>query len=99
MTVTYTITVLLDVNNTQDVDDRSESRSYIIADHDSGKAVIIDSILDNVDRDITILKELHLTLMYAMETHIHADHITGASLIRDRTGARIIYGGGAEGMV
>ena len=79
MTVTYTITVLLDVNSTQDVDDRAESRSYIIADHDSGSAIIIDAILDNVERDITILKELNLTLMYAMETHIHADHITGAS--------------------
>jgi len=99
MTVTYTITVLLDVNSTQDVDDRAESRSYIIADHDSGRAIIIDAILDNVERDITILKELNLNLMYALETHIHADHITGASLIKDRTGARIIYGGGAEGTV
>jgi len=99
MTVTYTITVLLDVNSTQDVDDRAESRSYIIADHDSGSAIIIDAILDNVERDITILKELNLTLMYAMETHIHADHITGASLIKDRTAARIIYSGGAEGTV
>lgn len=97
--VTYIITVLLDVNETQNVDDRAESRSYIIADRHSGKAAIIDGIVDNVERDLGILAELNLTLAYAIETHIHADHITGASLLRDRTGARIVYGGAVQGTV
>ncbi|BCA53835.1 Zn-dependent hydrolase [Nitrospira sp. KM1] len=95
----YTVTVLLDVNDVQDVDDRAESRSYIVADRESGNAAIIDAVIENVERDLTIVAELGLTLVFAMETHIHADHITGASLIRDRTGARIVYGGGAEGAV
>ncbi len=96
---TYTVTVLLDVNDLQDVDDRAESRSYIVADRLSGLAAIIDAVIENVDRDLRILKELGLTLLYAVETHIHADHITGASMIKDRTDAQIVYGGGAEGVV
>ena len=96
---TYTVTALLDVNAIQDIDDRAESRTYIVADRDSGKAVIIDAVLENVERDLATIKELGLTLVYAVETHIHADHITGASLIKDRTGAQIVYGGGADGVV
>lgn len=95
----YTVTVLLDVNDVQDVDDRAEARSYIVADRDSRKAMIIDAVLENVARDITLLNELGLTLLYAIETHIHADHITGASLLKDRTGAQIVYGLGAKGVV
>ncbi|MBX3302074.1 MAG: MBL fold metallo-hydrolase [Nitrospira sp.] len=94
---TYIVTVLLDVNETQDVDDRAESRSYIIADRTSGKSVIIDAVIDNVERDLRITKELGLTLLFAVETHIHADHITGASLIKERTGAQIVYGSDAKG--
>ena len=97
--MTYTIIVLLDVNGTQDVDDRAESRSYIVADRHSGKAAIIDAIADNVERDLGVLTELNLTLLYAIETHIHADHITGASLLKDRTGARIVYGDAVQGTV
>ncbi|MDF0643916.1 MAG: MBL fold metallo-hydrolase [Nitrospira sp.] len=96
---TYTVTTLLDVNDVQNVDDRAESRTYIVADGASRLAVIIDSVLENVDRDLLLLKELDLTLAYAVETHIHADHITGASAIKDRTGAPIVYGGAAEGVV
>lgn len=99
VTDTYVVTVLLDVNETQDIDDRAESRSYIVADRSSGQAVIIDAVIENVERDLRITKELGLTLLFAIETHIHADHITGASLIKDRTGAPIVYGGGAKGVV
>jgi sulfur dioxygenase len=96
---TYTVTVLLDVNDRQDVDDRAESRSYIVADRDSGKAIIIDAVIENVERDLMTLKELGLLLLFAVETHIHADHITGASMIKACTGAQIVYGGGTEGVV
>ena len=99
MAVTYRVTVLLDVNSVQDVDDRAESRSYIVADRESGTAVIIDAILENADRDMGLLKELNLTLAYALETHIHADHITGAWAIKQKTAAQIVYGGGASGSV
>ena len=93
------VTTLLDVNAVQDIDDRAESRTYIVADRDSGKAIIIDAVIENVERDLKTIKELGLTLAFAVETHIHADHITGASMIKDRTGAQIVYGGGAEGVV
>ena len=96
---TYTVTTLLDVNAIQDIDDRAESRTYIVADRDSGKAIIIDAVIENVERDLKTIKELGLTLAFAVETHIHADHITGASMIKDRTGAQIVYGGGAESVV
>ena len=96
---TYTVTPLLDVNAMQDVDDRAESRTYIVGDRDSGKAVIIDAVIENVERDLHIIKELSWTLLYTIETHIHADHITGASMVKDRTGAKIVYGAGVEGMV
>jgi sulfur dioxygenase len=96
---TYTVTILLDVNDVQDVDDRGESRSYIISDHDSKQAVIIDPIMENVDRDVSVIRELGLLLAFAVETHVHADHITGASLIKDKTNAQIVYGGAAKGVV
>ena len=97
--ITYAVTTLLDVNALQNIDDRAESRTYIVADRDTGKAVIIDAIIENVDRDLKFVKELGLTLAFAVETHIHADHITGASTIKDLTGAHIVYGGGVEGKV
>ena len=99
MGVTYAVTTLLDVNTLQDIDDRAESRTYIVADRDTGKAVIIDAVIENVDRDLKFVKELGLTLAFSVETHIHADHITGASMIKDLTGAHIVYGGGVEGIV
>ncbi|HKQ35365.1 MAG TPA: MBL fold metallo-hydrolase [Nitrospiraceae bacterium] len=99
ISVTYTVTPLLDVNAQQDLDDRAESRTYIVADRHSRKAVIIDAVIENVERDLKTIKELDLILIFAVETHLHADHITGASIIRDRTGANIVYGGGVEGLV
>lgn len=96
---TYTVTVLLDVNDVQDVDDRAESRTYLIADRASRQAVLIDPVLENVARDLRLVHELGLTLRYIVETHIHADHITGASRLKDKTGAEIVYGAGARGVV
>jgi sulfur dioxygenase len=96
---TYTVTPLLDVNAMQDVDDRAESRTYIVGDLDSGEAVIIDAVIENVERDLGIIKEFGWKIIYTIETHIHADHITGASMIKDRTGAKIVYGAGVKGVV
>ena len=98
-TDTYTVNILLDVNRRQDVDDRAEGRTYIVGDRDSGKAIIIDAVIENVERDLKTLDELGLRLIYAVETHIHADHITGASILKDRTGANVVFGGSAQGMV
>ena len=47
-------------------------------------------MLEQVERDLRILKELGLTLRYLVETHVHADHITGASLLKEKTGAQTV---------
>jgi sulfur dioxygenase len=99
ISTTYIVTVLLDVNEIQDVDDRAESRSYIVADRESKQAAIIDAVIENVERDLRLINELGLILRFAIETHIHADHITGASAIKDRSDTQIVYGGGAKGEV
>ena len=73
-------------------DPESSTWTYILVDKDSEKAAIIDPVLEHVERDFRILKEMGVTLAYIMETHIHADHITAASSLKDKTGARIVYG-------
>lgn len=64
--------------------------TYLLADPDSGDAVIIDPVLEHVDRDMQLLAELGLTLRATVETHVHADHVTGASVLRDRLGSQVI---------
>ncbi len=73
-------------------DSESSTWTYIVTDRDSGKAVIIDPVLEKVERDHALLKDMGVTLTGILETHIHADHITGASALKDKTGAPIIYG-------
>ena len=66
--------------------------TYIIWTKDNCDAIIIDPVLEQVDRDLDCIKKLKLNLKYILETHVHADHITGASELRDLTGAKICYG-------
>jgi glyoxylase-like metal-dependent hydrolase (beta-lactamase superfamily II) len=66
----------------------SSAYSYLIACEDAGEAVIIDPVLEMVGRDLELLDELGLTLKYTVETHIHADHVTGAGQLREATGCR-----------
>jgi sulfur dioxygenase len=70
-------------------DPSSSTYTYLLADRNSGEAVIIDPVFEQVRRDAALIAELGLKLVYSLETHIHADHITGASLLRRRTGCRI----------
>lgn len=70
--------------------------TYILADKDTKEAIIIDSVRENIERDLKLIKELGLNMIYSLETHIHADHITGASSISDATGAKKIAPIGAE---
>ncbi|MBF2035987.1 MAG: MBL fold metallo-hydrolase [Leptolyngbyaceae cyanobacterium T60_A2020_046] len=62
--------------------------TYLIADEDTREAVLVDPVLEQVDRDFALIQELGLTLKFCLETHIHADHITGTSKLRDRTGCQ-----------
>lgn len=61
------------------------------------EAVLIDPVLEHVDRDASLIEDLGLTLVATLETHVHADHITGGGLLRERTGAK--YGVSAAGEV
>ncbi len=66
----------------------SSTYTYIIADRKTREAAIIDPVLETVDRDLKLIDELGLRLVYVLDTHIHADHITGAGEIRKRTEAK-----------
>lgn len=66
-------------------DKDSSTYTYIIADQQTKVAILVDPVLEQVERDLQILRELGLTLCYTLETHIHADHITGASKLRELT--------------
>jgi sulfur dioxygenase len=63
--------------------------TYLLGDSVSGEAVLIDTVRERVERDLMLLKELGLQLKFVFDTHVHADHITGAAKLRDRTGAKI----------
>lgn len=65
--------------------------TYLIADPETKEAVIIDPVIEMVDRDIKLIEELGLKLKYVLETHVHADHISASGEIRKRTGAKIAY--------
>ncbi|MCB0419612.1 MAG: MBL fold metallo-hydrolase, partial [Bdellovibrionales bacterium] len=64
--------------------------TYLLADEETREAVIIDSVIETAERDLTLIRELGLNLKYILETHIHADHITGAHLLRKETGAQTV---------
>src|SRR5260370_5794502 len=70
----------------------SSTYSYLIASRRGGEALIIDPVLERVDRYIQLLRELDLKLVKAVDTHIHADHITGLGELRDRTQCITIMG-------
>ena len=70
-------------------DPPSGTYSYLLADTASGEAVLIDPVYEQVRRDSALLEELGLTLIYTLETHVHADHVTGAWLLRERQGSQI----------
>ena len=78
----------------QFIDSDSSTFTYILADPQSSEAVVIDPVLEQVDRDLVQITEMGLSLKYVLDTHVHADHITGASKIRERTGCAIVAGEG-----
>lgn len=73
-------------------DPTSYTLSYLLADPLTGDAVIIDSVKEHVGAYVTFLQEQELQLGWVLETHIHADHITGAAGLRELTGARSAVG-------
>ena len=73
-------------------DPETSSFTYILADTETRGAVIIDPVLEMHDRDLRLINELKLDLLYTLDTHIHADHITGSGLLRSITGAISVAG-------
>jgi glyoxylase-like metal-dependent hydrolase (beta-lactamase superfamily II)/rhodanese-related sulfurtransferase len=80
-------------------DPQSSTYTYLLADSDSGEAVLIDTVFEQARRDAALLKELGLRLLWTLETHVHADHVTAASIMKREFGSRIALAkaSGAEG--
>jgi len=85
-------------------DEATNSVSYLIADPATGTAAVVDPVLDfdpasgristgSVDRILAAADERGLKIVWVLETHVHADHLSGAAVIRERTGARVGIGG------
>ena len=79
-------------------DATSSTYTYLLAD--SGEALLIDPVFEHARRDTALLRELGLTLAATLETHVHADHVTAAWLLKQRAGSRIAVSaaGGAAGV-
>ena len=73
-------------------DQKSSTYTYLIASAEGREALIIDPVLENVNDYIKLLKSLNLKLVKVIDTHIHADHVTGAGKLRDKTKCAIIMG-------
>lgn len=72
------------------IDRETSTYTYLLADEESRDAVIIDPVLEQLERDATLIDELRLTLGYALDTHVHADHVTAIGALRNRCGARTV---------
>jgi len=64
--------------------------TYLLADIDASEAIIIDSVVEEVEVYLNFLKTHNLKLKYSIDTHVHADHVTGHSVLRDKTGCKIL---------
>lgn len=73
-------------------DPTSSTYTYLIASRHGGEALIIDPVLERVDRYIKLLEELQLRLIKAIDTHVHADHVSGLGELRDRTRCITVMG-------
>jgi sulfur dioxygenase len=70
-------------------DQTSSTYTYLLADARTDEAVIIDPVFEQHARDAALIRELGLNLLYAIDTHCHADHVTGAWLMKSAFGSRI----------
>jgi len=79
-------------------DRESCTYTYLLADGASREAVLIDPVVELVERDLQLLRELDLHLTHTLETHVHADHVTGGSALRARLGSKTVVSraGGAH---
>jgi sulfur dioxygenase len=73
-------------------DTGSSTYTYLLADEASRKAVLIDPVFEQVRRDAAMIQELDLDLVATLDTHVHADHVTGAWMLKQRLGSQIMVG-------
>ncbi|WP_341319538.1 rhodanese-like domain-containing protein [Paraburkholderia sp. IMGN_8] len=80
-------------------DQQSSTYTYLLADSTTGETVLIDPVFEQARRDTALIDELRLRLLYTIDTHVHADHVTGAWMHKRRTGSQIAISAasGAEG--
>lgn len=76
-------------------DQETWTHTYLLWDSNSKEGIIIDPVKEKVERDLKLIKELEVNLKFILETHVHADHITGAGDLREQTGAQVYYGAAA----
>jgi sulfur dioxygenase len=69
---------------------RSSTYTYLLASPTTREAVLIDPVVEEVDTYVRLLDELGLRLVYTLETHVHADHVTAAAVLRERLGSRSV---------
>lgn len=71
-------------------DPESSTYTYLLGDPDTRAAALVDPVLENLERDLKLVGELGLHLEVVIDTHVHADHVTAAGRLRERTGARTV---------
>ena len=72
------------------LDPETSTYTYLLADDATRDAIIIDPVLDQIDRDVGLIRELELVLRFALDTHVHADHVTALGSLRERLGAQTV---------
>lgn len=70
-------------------DPETSTYSYLLADEGTREAVLIDSVYEQLERDVGLIRELDLVLKIALETHLHADHVTASGRLREELGAKV----------
>ncbi len=68
----------------------SSTYTYLLADPVTKRALLIDPVIETVERDLRVIAELGLTLAATLDTHVHADHLTGAQRLKNTVGSRIV---------
>lgn len=68
-------------------DKESSTYTYLVADAEAGEAALVDPVVEHVERDLSLVRELGCRLVSVFDTHVHADHVTGAGKLRERTQA------------
>jgi glyoxylase-like metal-dependent hydrolase (beta-lactamase superfamily II) len=69
----------------------SSTYTYLLGCRETGETALIDPVIETVERDLNVLQDMGLTLKYSIDTHVHADHLTGALKLKALTGSKIVY--------